>query len=407
MTDSAATDLVEEVGDDFFDDPHRYYRRWREGGPVKHIRMPDGWESWVVLGYNEARTALTDPRVRKGVGGLREIAAHKGYATNASSDARMLGEHMLNSDPPDHTRLRKLVVKAFTPRRTAELKPRIEELTNALLDDLEGKGEVDLLAAFANPLPVQVICELLGIPFEDRASFQYWTKVLVGLLGDQPDREKAAAEMAGYLRAQIAAKHAHPGDDLLSALVHASEDGDALTESEVIAMSFLLLVAGHETTVNLIGNGTYNLLRNPSQLDLIRADPATIPNAIEEFLRHDGPVSWATLRYTAEPIRLGPTEIPAGEYLFVALGAANHDPTRYPHSDTLDITADTSAHIAFGYGIHYCVGAPLARLEATTAFTALLTRYPHLRLADQAFTPTWQANLVLRGLAELPVILSP
>ncbi|MVU78551.1 cytochrome P450 [Nocardia sp. ET3-3] len=404
MTDTTV-DRIEQIGDDFHSDPHAYYRRWRGNGPVQHVRGTRGATFWVIIGYAEARAALTDPRLRKGIAGIAEILRAHGQAL--FEDAGALNAHMLNSDPPDHTRLRKLVNRAFTPRHVAAMRPRIEEITATLLDDMAGHEQVDLLAAFANPLPTTVICELLGVPLADRDDFQGWTKVLIGVSGGPEDAPAAAAAMTGYLRGLIAAKRATPAEDLLSGLVHAVDEGDSLTENELVSMSFLLLLAGHETTVNLIGNGMYRLLQNPAQHRALLADPTAIPAAVEEFLRYDGPVGWATLRYTAEAVRIGETDIPAGELVYVALSAANRDPARYPNPDHLDLTADPTGHLGFGHGLHFCVGAPLARLEATTAFTALLSRFPHLRLADETFTPHWQTNVVLRGLDRLPIRLQP
>ncbi len=406
MADSEVANRIEEVGADFHADPQRYYRRWRESGPVHRVRLADGVDGWVIIGYAEGRAALNDPRLRKSAAEVYEIFDRRrdsGVVANAETQA--LAEHMLNTDPPDHTRLRKLVVKAFTPRRTAALRPRIEEISAALLDEMARHDEVDLLEAFANPLPVTVICELLGVPFEDRSDFQAWTRVLVGSVGGIQDRNVASVAMSEYLRKLVAAKRLEPGEDLLSDLVHVRDAGDRLSESELVAMVFLLLVAGHETTVNLIGNGTYALLRNRSQLEALRADPAAVPAAVEEFLRYDGPVGWATVRYTAEPVRIGGIDIPAGELVYVSLAAGNHDPARYRAPDSLDIAGDPSGHLAFGHGIHFCVGAPLARLEAEIAFTALLRRFPDLSLAQPEFAPRWHHGALIRGLEELPVRL--
>ncbi|MBF6174927.1 cytochrome P450 family protein [Nocardia blacklockiae] len=403
MADTEVSNRIEEVGEDFHRDPHRYYARWRTRGPVHRVRFSDGVSGWVIIGYAEGRAALTDPRLRKSAAGIYEIFHdRRDSALVANADAQALATHMLNSDPPDHTRLRKLVTKAFTPRRVAALRPRIEQITADLLDEMAARPEVDLLAAFANPLPVTVICELLGVPYRDRTDFQAWTRVLVGSVGGVAERNVASNAMAGYLRKLVADKRESPGDDLLSGLVHVSEGDDQLSESELVAMAFLLLVAGHETTVNLIGNGAYALLRNRSQFDALRADPEGVPAAVEAFLRYDGPVGWATVRYTGEPVEIAGVRIPAGELVYVALAAGNHDPARYADPDRLDITADSSGHLAFGHGIHFCVGAPLARLEAEVAFTRLLQRFPGLELVEP-FVPRWHHGALIRGMHELPV----
>ncbi|MGO4649902.1 cytochrome P450 [Nocardia sp. 2YAB30] len=403
MVDTETTDGIEGVGDDFPADPYKYYNRWREQGPVHRVRLANGMRVWVVTGYEEGRTALADPRLRKNVAGMSDALRRAGGEALQSADLQALAAHMLNSDPPDHTRLRKLVSKAFTPRRVAESRPHIEEITAGLLDEMAGRDEVDLLQAFANPLPVTVICELLGVPFADRTAFQAWTKVLVGTAHDMADADTARREMSGYLQDLMADKRTRPGEDLLSGLMQPSDDGDRLTEPELVSMAFLLLLAGHETTVNLIGNGTYALLRDAAQFHALREEPARIPAAVEELMRYDGPVGWATVRYTDEPVRIGDTDIPSGELVHIALGAANRDPARYDRGNRLDIAADAGGHLAFGHGVHFCVGAPLARLEAQIAFTALLQRFPKLELADRAFTPQWQASLLIHGLVELPV----
>ncbi|MBF6332836.1 cytochrome P450 family protein [Nocardia transvalensis] len=404
MVDAEAVDRAVVVDKDIYDDPHKYYRRWRESGPVHRVRFRgQEFGAWVIIGYAEARAALADPRLCKSAAGFYEIFRRAHPDTDLNPAAEALSAHMLNSDPPDHTRLRKLVTKAFTPRRVAALRPRIEEITGGLLDEMARHDEVDLLEAFATPLPVMVICELLGVPFADRAAFQAWSKVLVGAVGGFEERNTASVEMSEYLRELVAAKRIRPGEDLLSGLVQVSDGGDQLAAEELVSMAFLLLVAGHETTVNLIGNGTYALLRDKAQWHALREDPARIPEAVEQFLRYDGPVGWATLRYTGEPVRIGDIDIPEGQLVYVVLTAANHDPARHPEPERLDITADASGHLAFGHGIHFCVGAPLARLEAHIAFAALLHRFPDLALADPAFTPHWQPSLLIRGMTELPV----
>ncbi len=399
-----AADHVELVGADFHNNPHEYYQRWRERGPVHRVRFGRGTRVWVIIGYEEGRAALADPRLRKSGTDLMEVFRRKQPDAERGAVTPVdLSSHMLNTDPPDHTRLRRLVNQAFTPRRVAVMRPRIAEITDTLLDAMAAHEEVDLLQAFADPLPVTVICELLGVPFDDRGDFQTWTRVLLATGVDEVRRASASRAMTRYLAELVETKRAVPDGDLLSELVQATDAGDRLTERELVSMVFLLLVAGHETTVNLIANGSYALLRDRSQLDVLRADPAGVPVAVEEFLRHDGPVGLATLRYSAEAVRIGRTQIPAGELVYISLAAANRDPDRYPEADRLDITANFGGHLAFGHGINFCVGAPLARLEATIAFTALLQRFPDLSLARYAFTPSWQSNLLVRGMSTLSV----
>jgi cytochrome P450 len=409
MVDTEIADRIEEIGDDFYTDPYRYYRRWRGYGAVHHVRLASGFangiDRWLIIGYEEGRAALADPRLRKGASGINEVIGHKNPAALVNLDAQALATHMLNCDPPEHTRLRKLVNKAFPPRRVAALRSHIEEITVALLDEMAEHDEVDLLQAFAIQLPATVICELLGVPFSDRAAFQTWIKVVFSLAGGVEERNIVAVEMTQYIQGLLEAKRQQPGEDLLSGLLQISDDDDRLTEQELVSMAFLLLVAGYETTSNLIGNGTYALLRNKPQFHALRDDLTGVPAAIEEFLRYDGPVGWSTVRYTDEPVHIGEIEIPAGEFVHIAVAAANRDPARYPDPDRLDIARNPSGHLAFGHGIHFCVGASLARLEAEIAFTSLVRRFPGLELAYQPFTPKWRHSTLLRSLVELPVRL--
>jgi len=288
---------------------------------------------------------------------------------------------MLNSDPPDHERLRRLVNKAFTSRRIEQLRPRIEEITDGLLADIGPTADVDLLDVFAFPLPITVICELLGVPTKDRDDFRAWSNALVSGGIPAAEIQAAGAAMAGYLSDLIEAKRAEPGADMMSALVHAHDADDRLDHAELVAMAFLLLVAGHETTVNLIANGMLALITNPDQLAALRADRGLLPGAIEEFLRFESPVKNATFRFTSEPTELAGVTIPGREFVVLSLGSANRDPDRYADPDHLNIERDTSGHMAFGHGIHYCLGAPLARLEAEIAFNRLLDTYDRIELA--------------------------
>ncbi|CRK58867.1 putative cytochrome P450 hydroxylase [Alloactinosynnema sp. L-07] len=394
-------DNVIRLDDAFMQDPHALYEQLRTTGPVRPIVLPTRLHAWLVTDYAEARSALADPTLSKDVvraGDL--IERHLDPGTQRATFATSLSSHMLNTDPPNHTRLRKLVNKAFTARGIDHLRPRIQEIADEFLDAMAGTEVVDLLEVFAYPLPITVICEVLGVPVSDREDFRSWSDTLVS--NDRSERLTAAAtSMQGYLVQLIAAKRANPGADLLSELIQASDDDDRLTGEELVSMAFLLLLAGHETTVNLIGNGILTLLTHPDQLAALRADFSLLPNTIEELLRHEGPVSMATLRFTTEPLVLGDTEIPAGEFILVGLGAANRDPARFPDADRLDITRDPVGHLAFGHGIHYCVGAPLARLEGEIAIRSLLTRFPDLALAQATHTLRWRDSTVIRGLEHL------
>ncbi|GGK38164.1 cytochrome P450 family protein [Nocardia camponoti] len=389
--------MLESIDSDFFADPHSYYRRWRATGAGAHpVRFPDGVVRWIVTDYANGRATLANPLLRKSFSGALAVIKTKRDET-AASDPRAVAllSHMLATDPPEHTRLRKLVTKAFTTRAVAGLRPHIVDIATSLLDDIGDAERVDLIKAFAEPLPITVICELLGVPFEDRAKFQAWTSSILSVVGrDEDARRTSVLEMALYLR-----------NDLLSELTRVTDDGDRLSEQELVAMAFLLLVAGHETTVNLIGNGVTALLRAPGQWDALRADLDRVPAAVESLLRFDGPVNLSTIRYTEEPVTIGNTEIPAGELVFVALPSANHDDAHFTNPDELDLDAPTTGHLAFGHGIHFCVGAPLARLEAQIAFTALLERYPNLRIDPDAAELSYQPSTLIRGLTSLPVLL--
>jgi cytochrome P450 len=313
---------------------------------------------------------------------------------------------MLFSDPPDHTRLRKLVTKAFTARTVEGLRPRIEQAAAGLLDAMPAGSTTDLISAYALPLPITVICDLLGVPEEDRDRFRAWTLSFVAVVPPEVLAEDAR-QLAAFLAALIEDKRAHPGEDLLSRLVQVSDDGDHLSAGELLSMSFLLLVAGFETTVNLIGNGVLSLLRHPGQLALLQSDPALLPGAVEEFLRYESPLHIATYRFTAEPVRVGGVEIPAGQFVRISVLGANRDERQFADPDRLDITRPPGGHLAFGHGIHHCLGAPLARLEGQIAIGALLRRFPGLALAAEPGEDLrWRDSTLMHGLHELPVRLS-
>jgi len=322
--------------------------------------------------------------------------------------------HMLSVDPPDHTRLRRLASAAFSRPRMAALRPRVQAITDRLLDDLQagGDGAVDLVKGFAFPLPFTVISELLGVPEQDRDRLGNWfITLLTPSSAPEPPAEAvaASANIVQYLTELLARKRAAPGEDLVTDLVRAADRDGALTEQEILSTIFQLVVAGHDTTTSLIGNGTVALLLHPEQRDALVADPALIPHAIEEMLRWDAPVPHSTFRYTTQDVVLGGTVIPAFSQVIISLAAANRDPGRYGDPETLDVTRADTSHLAFGHGIHHCLGARLARLEGLIAFTTLLARFPAMRLAVPRSALHWGHGdgLVLRGLTELPVILRP
>jgi cytochrome P450 len=396
---------------DFIQDPYALYARLREEAPVCEVILPRGLKVWLVSRYAEARDALADPALHKDMRQARDLfERHQTIKDTSEGFGQDLAAHMLNTDPPDHTRLRKLVATAFTMRRVELLRPRIEQITDELLAGFATREPVDLVEEFAFPIPVTVICELLGVPRDDRDKFRQWSSAFVSSYG----REKvaqAAQDMTEYLFALIAGKRENPADDMLTALIQVRDGGDdgagdRLSEVELVSMAFLLLIAGHETTVNLIGNGLLALLRNPDQLRALRADPSLTAGAVEEFLRFESPVNLATFRYTTAPVRLGEVEIPAGEFVLVSLGAANRDDERYADADRLDVTRGAGGHLAFGHGIHFCLGAPLARLEGQVAIGRLLDRFPDLALAVEPDELRWRDSTLMRGLESLPVRLT-
>jgi cytochrome P450 len=391
------------------DDPFGHFAQARARCPVQRVRLADGHPAWIVLGYEAARQALNDPRISKDMVAALEA---NGDVVAEGLPGPEFSRHMLNVDPPDHTRLRRLVSRAFVPPRVAALEPAIQSIADSLLDKLAEAGPgatVDLIEGYAYPLPFAVIGELLGIPAADRPRLHAWFEVLLtGWAGDPPAEAVEASDgIVAYLGELVDAKRRSPAGDLVSVLV-AAED-DALTTQEVLSSLFQLIVAGHDTTASLIGNGVVALLDHPGQLQALLADPGRLPAAIDELMRFTAPVPHATFRMTTEPVTLGGVQIPAREQVLVCLGSANRDPGRFPEPDVLDIGRGDRQNLGFGHGIHYCLGAPLARLEARVAFQALLGRHPGLRLAVGRDELAWTRGdgLVLRGLVSLPVVLGP
>jgi cytochrome P450 len=380
---------------------HAAYAELAAAAPVHRIVLPTGEPAWLITGYDEVRRALHNPRLVKS----EEILANFGRDLLPPEVFAAMGQHMLNCNPPDHTRLRRLVNDAFTRRRVEQLAPRIQQITDELLDAMATAKQVDLIDAFAYPLPITVICELLGVPDDRRMEFHHWSSIVVtGVLAGPDVFAAASTAMASYLRELIDAKRTTPADDLLCALVAVRDGQDRLTEDELTSVAFLLLVAGHETTVNLIGNGVLALLTHPEQLALLRTEPHRLPEAVEELLRFDGPLQVATFRLTAEPVDIGGVTIPAGEIVIAGLLAANRDPACTAQPDALDITRTDNPHLAFGHGIHYCPGAPLARLEGRIALGTLLARFPRLRLAVPAEQLTWRPSVLMNGLTALTAL---
>ncbi|MFF1398458.1 cytochrome P450 [Streptomyces sp. NPDC058287] len=390
----------------FMADPFPFYRQLREDGPVRRAVIAGGLEAWLVTRYEDGLAALSDSRLSSDV---RDATDPRLLERLPATERESMLRTMLRSDPPDHTRLRRLVSKAFTARRVAELRPRVQEITDGLLDAIVPAGKAELVEDFALPLPVTVISELLGVPVTDRDDFQRWTNDMILQGAEPPDparTDRAWRQMRSYLTGLIQDKRTRPGDDLLSALIATRDEEHQLDEDELIAMAFLLLVAGYITTVNLIGSGIAALLAHPDQLQMLRDDPELLPGAIEEFLRHDGPVNPGIARFAREDVTIAGVAIPRGATVLIASAIADRDPAQFPDPDRLDITRQDNAHLAFGHGIHYCLGAPLARLEGQIAVGAVLRRLPHLRLAVPPSELRWRAG-GLRGPEQLPVTFTP
>jgi cytochrome P450 len=385
---------------EFHADPYPFYRRLREQDPVHRTAM--GF--WVLTRYEDCVAVLRDQRF-----GREEFQQMLTAVYGDDTEKPQLPRSMLFRDPPDHTRLRALVSKAFTPRTIEVMRGHIQDIVDRLLGRALAQGGMDVMEDLAYPLPVTVICEMLGVPVGDHASIRGWSADIarsldaIGLPSDQSIVERgriARRQLADYFRALVPERRARPQPDLLSGLLAAEEQGDKLTEPEVIAMCLLLFIAGHETTVNLIGNGLLALLRHPEQLARVQADPALVPNAVEELLRYDSPVQ-RTARITTEEVDLAGHHIAKGAMVVVALGAANRDPAQFADPDRLDVTRRDVRHVSFGFGIHFCLGAPLARVEGQIALGALLRRAPGLTLDEP--TLEWRESSVLRGLKRLRV----
>ncbi|MEU2559332.1 cytochrome P450 [Streptomyces longispororuber] len=402
---------------EFASDPYPAYAWLRRHAPVTKRRLPSGVEAWLVTRYADARQALADPRLSKNPAHHDEPAHAKGKTGIPGERKAELMTHLLNIDPPDHTRLRRLVAKAFTPRRVAEFAPRVQELTDRLIDGFAEKGEADLIHEFAFPLPIYAICDMLGVPREDQDDFRDWAGMMIRHGGGpRGGVARSVKKMRGYLADLIHRKRESlrdgGGDDLISGLIRASDHGEHLTENEVAAMAFILLFAGFETTVNLIGNGTYALLTHPAQRErlqhsLAAGDTGLLATGVEELLRFDGPVELATWRFATEPLRMGGQDIAAGDPVLVVLAAADRDPERFAEPDVLDLARRDNQHLGYGHGIHYCLGAPLARLEGRTALATLLRRLPDLQLDAAPEELRWRGGLIMRGLRTLPVRFTP
>ncbi len=386
--------------------PHPILAQMRKEAPLYKLNRTEmGHIPWLLTRYEDCINLTKDDRFTKSL--LRRPNADLTDPNDMSMQAAAtINRHMLTVDPPDHTRLRNLVHRAFTPRMIREMGGRIQQIADDLIDKMQGKSQIDLIADFTVPLPITVIAELLGVPASDHGKFREWTQTIIvdGTRGVAGDRVAGAAlEFIMYFHQLFDERRSDPREDLISGLLQVEEAGDKLSSEELISMVFLLLAAGHETTVNLLANGTVDLLQHPDQLQLLRNNPALIDSAVEEMLRFNGPVGASTMRWALEDIELHGQIIPAGDMVLASLLGADRDPAVFANPDVFDITRDPNPHMAFGHGIHYCLGAPLARMEGVIAFNTMLKRLPNLSLAVDVNALEWNDTILLHSMKALPV----
>ena len=395
---------VNIVSPEFKADPFPLLARLRASEPVYRTALPDKTPVWLVTRYDDVNALLKDERFTKN----RRRALTPEQLRQlpwVPPMFRPLERNMLDLDPPDHTRLRALVHKAFTPRLVERMRERIQTLADELLERVARRGEMDLINDYALPLPMTIITEILGVPAGDRDKFHKWSKAVVSLSSPNPTVKVIPSVwmFIRYLRRFFKMRRREPRDDLASALIQAEEAGDRLSEDELLAMVFLLLIAGHETTVNLIGSGVLALLEHPDQMERLRREPSLIKPAVEELLRFTAPVFMTTERYAREDASVLGVTIPRGEMTLGVIGSANRDEAVFENPDELDVTREPNRHLSFGQGIHFCLGAPLARMEAQIAINTLLRRMPDLKLKVPPDSLRWRPSMILRSLDALPV----
>ncbi len=394
-------------GTEFKANPFPTYQQMRQEAPIAyHQAWSDGHKVWFITHYDDVNLVLRDHK-RFVKDYLNTLTPEERGQKKLDSDLfNAINNHMLNKDGTDHLRLRTLVNKAFSARRMKHMPERVQVIAEHLLDLVQDQGQMDLIGDYAFPVSIVVIAELLGIPPEDRDRFRVWTGAFMSPVFSEAEAEEARRllqEFVDYLCSIFEERRKHPQADIITALVQAEAAGDKLNEDELCSMVILLIVAGHETTVNLIGNGILALLQHPDQLDKLKQEPSLIENAVEEFLRYDGPAERATLRFAAEDVELGGHLIRRGEAVSVVLASANRDSSQFDHPDELDITRENNRHLGFGMGVHYCVGAPLARIEGQVAINTLLRRMPNLQLVVPIEELTWGIVPLIRGLNQMPV----
>jgi cytochrome P450 len=387
--------------------PHPLFHQMRQQAPVyRYIGPRTGRTFWYLTRYADVQRALRDPDVGRELDRLPDELAsvHRQWRDDALA---VVSRHVLNLDPPDHTRLRRLMTPAFGARTVTAMRSRIEEIAAGLVDAAasaadDGDGGFDLIESVAMPLPIMVIAELLGIPIDDRIQFRTWVDDV--MRGDADRARSSGMEFIAYVNERIEERRAQPGEDLLSQLIQAEQDGDRLDHTELLSSVFLLLIAGHETTVNLIGNGMLELLRHPEQLVRLRTYPDLMEPAIEEIVRYNGPVGHSAVQFAMADVDFDGVVVPHGDIVVPVLLAANRDPAVFPDPDVFDIGRSPNRHLGFGHGIHFCLGAPLARLEGRIAIDALLRTFPLLTLAVDPSELEWNPGLFLRGVRRLPLL---
>lgn len=406
ITEPTIAAPIDLSGADMRDNPYPTYAWLRHNLPVARVVAPFFGQAWMVTRYDDVAAVLKDPRFSNDSRrrGDREPELVMKLMPRVF---RALRVSMITLDDPDHARLRNLVHQAFTPRRIAQLRERVQEVTDDLLDSLERKGRADLVADFALLLPLTIISDMMGVPEVDRLNFHRWTSRFLegpssGML-QMAMQVPNGRRLLDFFDRLIAERRANPGDDLISALVLAEQDGDRLSEEELVSMIFLLLLAGHETTVNLIASGTLALLESPDQMRLLREQPELIGSAIEELLRYTNPVEYGNARFALEDVEIAGVVIPRGGTVLAMNASANRDEAVFDDPDRLDITREPNRHLAFGLGVHYCLGAPLARLEGQIAINSLVQRLPQLALAVEPSQVRWRNAVAVRGLRDLPV----
>ncbi|WP_257007016.1 cytochrome P450 family protein [Shouchella clausii] len=393
---------IDFLNESFIRNPFPAYKQVREKDPVYRFLLPNGLYAWIVTRHEDAIAVFRDSRFITTPPHVMDITKPTGPIHK-----EIMSRNLLSVSPADHRRLRRLVQKAFTPRMVEKLRGRIVDIAHELLDKVQHKEEMNLIEDYAFPLPIIVICEMLGVPFKDQDQFRKWSDTIMESVNNPQLAEQSEQVMSAfvdYLRGLIAEKRNHLQDDLISDLIRVEEDGDALSEEEMYALVFVLIIAGHETTVNLIGNGMLALLEHSDQREKLQSQPELIHSAVEEMLRYDGPAEVSNIRWATEDVELQGKPVRKGDMLLISLASANRDKEAFEEPDMFDITRETNNHLAFGKGVHFCLGAPLARLEGEIAISTLLQRMPKLRLKKTGRDSLqWRPGMIIRGVKEIPL----